>query len=266
MPRRTARDRDAASCSRSRSCSRTRPRGSDALAPMCTPAHTHANLGTRPGLWSYSLAPFLAAVFRMPAPPWPRRGRVGHARGRQGEGHRFLGRHGHTLSPTEPRTHTREPTANTVLAATHGVGPGLRRVPRCDALSRPSPNLAVTPTLAVVFTLRVRAASRTPSHTCSHVPALGRVANTAAALASPRPHRRRPHRDGHQLPVLRPSSPATKGVPCGRPILASRPGAVGLAVDEVIPRRHLPRRHLVEHLGSLLKARVGRCTGGHMPA
>jgi hypothetical protein len=211
MPRRTARDRNVAPCSRSRSRSRTRPRGSDALAPMCTPAHAHANLGTRPGLWSFSLASFLAAVFRMPAPPRPCRGRVGHACSRHGEGHRFLGRHGHTLPPAEPRTHTREPTADAVLAATHGVGPGLRHVPRRGSLSRLAPNLAVTPTLAMVFTLRVCAASRTPSHTRSHVPTLGRVANTAAALASPRPHWRRPHRDSHQLPVLRPSSPATQG-------------------------------------------------------
>jgi hypothetical protein len=179
---------------------------------QCAPQHTRTPIwGQGRAFGPFSPAPFLAAAFRMPAPPRPRRGRVGHARDRQEEGHRYLGRRGHTLSPAEPRTHTREPTADAVLATTHGVGPGLRRVPRCDALSRPARNLVVTPTLAVVFTFRVRAASRTPSHTRSHVPALGRVANTVAAPVSPRPHRRRPHRDGHQLPVLRPSSPATQG-------------------------------------------------------
>jgi hypothetical protein len=188
----------------------------------------------------------------MPAPPRPHRGRVGHASGRQGEGLCYLGRRGHTLSPAEPHTHTREPTADAVLATTHGVGPGLRHVPRRDALSRPTPNLTVTPTLAVVFTLRVCAASRAPSHTRSHVPALGRVANTAAAPASPRPHRRRPHRDGHQLRSCALRAQQPDGVPSSRPIMASRPGAVGLAAGEVIPRRHLPCRHLVEHLGSLM--------------
>jgi hypothetical protein len=100
---------------------------------------------------------------------------------------------------------TREPTADAVLAATHGVGPGSAAFPAVTPLSRP------TPTLSVVSTLRVRVASRTPSHARSRAPALRRVTNTAAAPTSPRPHRRRPHRDGHQLPVLRPSSPATQG-------------------------------------------------------
>jgi hypothetical protein len=48
LPRRAARDHDAAPWSRSRSS--TGPRGSDALAPRCTPAHAHTHLGTRPGL------------------------------------------------------------------------------------------------------------------------------------------------------------------------------------------------------------------------
>jgi hypothetical protein len=187
----------------------------------------------------------LAAAFRTAAPPRPRRGRVGHARGRKGEGHRFLGPHEHTLPPAEPRTHTREPTAGAVLAATHGVDPGSAAFPAATPLSRP------TPTLAVVFTLPVHAASRTLSHARSHAPALGRVTNTTVAPTSPRPHRQRPHRDGHQPPVLRPLSPATQGGSLWLPILASRPGAVGLAAGKVIPRRHLPLGHFVEHLGSL---------------
>jgi hypothetical protein len=203
-----------ATLSRVRARVRVRARGRAGPTPLhqCAPQHTRTPIwGQGRTFGPFSPAPFLAAAFRMPAPPRPRRGRVGNARGRQGQGHRYLGRCGHTLSPAEPRTPTREPTVDAVLAATHGVGPGLHHVPRRDALSQPAPNLAVSPTLAMVFTLRVRAASRTPSHMCSHVPALGRVANTAAASASPRPHRRRPHRDGHQVLVLRPSSPATQG-------------------------------------------------------
>jgi hypothetical protein len=48
--------------------------------------------------------------------------------------------------------------------------------------------------------------------------------------------------------------------------LASRPGVVGLAAGEVIPRRHLPPRHYVEHLGSQWNRGFVLCTGGHMQA
>jgi hypothetical protein len=122
---------------------------------------------------------------RMPASPRPCRGRTSHARGRQGEGHRFLGRHGHTLPPAEPRTHARKPTANAALAATHGGGPELRRVPHRDALSRPAPHLAVTPTLAVVCALRVHAAAaRTPARSRTGV---GRQRHRRAAIVAPAP-------------------------------------------------------------------------------
>jgi hypothetical protein len=134
---------------------------------------------------------------RMPASPRPCRGRTSHARGRQGEGQRFLGRHGHTLPSTEPRTHAREPTADAALAATHGDGPELRRVPHSDALSRPTPHLAVTPTLAVVCALRVHAAA-------AHTPArsrigVGRQRHRRAAIAAPAPVPTSPRRPSPRL-------------------------------------------------------------------
>jgi hypothetical protein len=122
---------------------------------------------------------------RMLASPRPCRGRTSRARGRQGEGHRFLGRDGHTLPPTEPRTHDREPTADATLAATHGDGPKLRLVPHRDALSRPAPHLAVPPTLAVVCALRVHAtAARTPARSRTGA---GRQRHRRAAIAAPAP-------------------------------------------------------------------------------
>jgi hypothetical protein len=129
--------------------------------------------------------------------------------------------------------HSREPTAGAVLAATHGVDPGSAAFPAATPLSRP------TPTLVVVATLRVRAASRTPLHTRSRAPALVRATHTAAAPTSPRPRRRRPHARV-TTPILRPFEPSSLGGSLWFPVLASRPGAVGLAVGEVIPRRHLP--------------------------
>jgi hypothetical protein len=123
--------------------------------------------------------------FRTPASPRPCRGRTSHARGRQGEGHRFLGRHGHTLPPAEPRTHARELTADAALAATHGDGPELRRVPHRDALSRPAPHLVATPTLAVACALCVHAAAaRTPARSRTGA---GRQRHRRAAIAAPAP-------------------------------------------------------------------------------
>jgi hypothetical protein len=90
-------------------------------------------------------------------------------------------------------------------------------------------------------------------------PALGRGANTTTA--SPRLRQRRTHRDVHQLPSLRPPSPATQGSPSSRPVLARRPGAVGLVADEVYPRCRYPCRHLIEHLGSQLLAQVRAAHG-----
>jgi hypothetical protein len=99
----------------------------------------------------FSLAPGLATAFRTAAPPRPRRGRVPHAHGRKGEGERrrSIDHHIHALPPAELRTRTREPTADAVLAATHGVGPGSAAFPTTTPLSRPAPNLAVTRTLRV---------------------------------------------------------------------------------------------------------------------
>jgi hypothetical protein len=76
----------------------------------------------------------------------------------------------------------------------------------------------------------------------------GTRANTKAASPSPRP--RRIHRDDHRLASLCPSSPATQGNPSSHPVLARRPGAEGLVVGEVYPRRRFPCRHLIEYVGS----------------
>jgi hypothetical protein len=155
------------------------------------------------------------------------------------------------LPPAALRTRTRGPTTDALLAATHGVGFGSTAFHAATPQSRPNP------TLAVVFPLLVRAASRMPSHTRSRSPALGRVANTAAAPASPRPTPAAASPRRPPPPVLRPSSPATQGVPSGCPVLSGRPGVVGLAAGEVVPRRHLFPGHFVKHLGPLLKTRVG---------
>jgi hypothetical protein len=90
-------------------------------------------------------------------------------------------------------------------------------------------------------------------------PALGRGANTTTA--SPRLRQRRTHRDVHQLPSLRPPSPATQGSPSSRPVLARRPGAVGLVTGEVYPHHRYPCRHLIEHLESQLLAQVRAAHG-----
>jgi hypothetical protein len=95
---------------------------------------------------------------------------------------------------------------------------------------------------------------RTPARPRTHVARLlireGTRANTNAASQSPRPRRRRTRRDGHRLASLRPSSPATQGNPSRHPVLARRPGAVGLVAGEVYPHRRYPCRHLIEHLES----------------
>jgi hypothetical protein len=173
---------------RDRARVRVRARGRAGPTPLCQCAPQH----TRTPIWGQGRAflPFHLRLssplhFRMPASPWPCRGRTSHARGRQGEGHRFLGRHGHTFPPAKPRTHAREPTADAALAATHGDDPGLRRVPHRDALSRPAPNLAVTPTLTVVCALRVRAAvACTPARSRT---GMGRQHHRRAAIATPAP-------------------------------------------------------------------------------
>jgi hypothetical protein len=86
-------------------------------------------------------------------------------------------------------------------------------------------------------------------------------AGTTAASPSPRPRRRRTHRDVHQLPSLRPPRPANQGSPSTLPVLARCPGAVGLVAGEVYPRRRYPCRHLIEHLGSQLLAQVRAAHG-----
>jgi hypothetical protein len=131
-----------------------------------------------------------------------------------------------TPCPSRTRTRFREPTADVGLAAAHGVDPGSASFPTAMPLSRPNP------TLALVATLRVRASSRTPSLTRSRAPALVRATHTAAHAG-----------DGLTTtvttPVLRPFEPSSLGVSLWLPVLASHPGAVGLAAGEVTPRRHL---------------------------
>jgi hypothetical protein len=89
----------------------------------------------------------------------------------------------------------------------------------------------------------------------------GTRANTNATSPSPRPRRRRTRRDVHQLPSLRPPSPATQGSPSSCPVLARRPGAAGLVTGEVYPCRRCLCRHLIEHLGSQLLAPVREAHG-----
>jgi hypothetical protein len=132
----------------------------------------------------------------------------------------------------------------------------VRRHPWCRPELRRAARFRPVPSLACVNHPYAYAhpSARLRMHVARLLTREGTRANTSAASPSPRPRRCRTHRDGHQLPSLRPSSPATQGNPSSRPVLARRPGAVGLVAGEVFPRRHLPCRHLIEHLGSQSQA------------
>jgi hypothetical protein len=128
------------------------------------------------------------------------------------------------LPPTEPRTHAREPTADAALAATHGDGPELRRVPHRDALSRPAPHLAVTPTLTVVCALHVHAAAApTPARSRT---GMGCQHHRRAAIAAPAPVPTSPRRPSPPL-VHFPSSQQPQGslvrLSCGDQMRRRRP-------------------------------------------
>jgi hypothetical protein len=219
---------------------------------MCTPAHAHANLGARLDLWSFSLAPGLAAAFRMAAPPRPRRGRVPRAHGRKGGGERrrSLDRHVHALPPAEHRTHTREPTTDIVLAATHGVGLGSASFPAATPLSRPTPNLAVTRTLRACF----------PAHAIArvftrHRARKGHQHRRRADVAAPTTATVSPRQP--PPPVLRPSSLATQGGSLRLPRFGRSPrrrGARRRRGHPVPPS--LSPGHFVKHLGSQLETWV----------
>jgi hypothetical protein len=90
---------------------RIRARARDHAGP--TPLRPRAPQHTRTPIWGQGRAfdPVRLRLSsppssRVPASPRPCRGRASRARGLQGEGHRFLGRHGRPYL-TEPRTHTR---------------------------------------------------------------------------------------------------------------------------------------------------------------
>jgi hypothetical protein len=140
------------------------------------------------------------------APPRPRRGREPCASSRVGEegGHRVLG------CPERAGP----PAVNPLALARTDRGrrarrcpwrrAGLRRDPRCDVPSRPALHLLVAALCARRLGYIVAPTNRSSPHW-----KMGAITN--AAPPSPRRRQFRPHRDGHQLPSLRPSSPATQG-------------------------------------------------------
>jgi hypothetical protein len=112
-------------------------------------APQHARTPTREQGWTLSplfLAPGFTAAYRTTTPPRPRRGRVP-----QGGKRRSLGHLVHALPPAEPRTHARVPTADAVLTAAHGAGPGSAAFPAATPLLRPTTCLAVSITLRACF-------------------------------------------------------------------------------------------------------------------
>jgi hypothetical protein len=139
IPRRTACERAAASCSRSRPRSRARPRGTDSLVPVCTPRTRTPIWGQVRAFGPCTPAPFHTAAPRVPAPPRRRRGHVGQARGRQEKG---------APCPRSPRARPGTAVNLLALARTNRGNrarrrpsrrAGLRREPHCDVPSRPAP-------------------------------------------------------------------------------------------------------------------------------
>jgi hypothetical protein len=169
---------------------RARARDRAGLTPLRPGAPQHA----RTPIWGQGRA-FNPVRLRLPSPPpsrvpaspRPCRGRASLARGRQGEGPRFLGRHGRPLPGRTPtrthgRTHARKPAAGAVLAAAHGAETGSAMHHR-DASSRSQPcapagvaGRACTP-------------PRTPSP-CTAAPCVSRD-SSAVTAPPPRPRRRR---------------------------------------------------------------------------
>jgi hypothetical protein len=122
---------------------------------------------------------------RAPASPRPCRGRVSRARGRQGEGHRFLGRHGRPCL-TEPR---RAPVTYTPA----NRGRRARRRPwhraglRHDAATTPRRN--PNPLFRLKPDARAHPRARRPP---SHCRALRELGSSPVAAPPPRPRRRWP--------------------------------------------------------------------------
>jgi hypothetical protein len=156
----------------------------------------------QPGGQGWTFGPFLLRRDSLPsigraAPPRPHRGRVSCARGRKGGERHSLDHHVHALPPAGPRTHARVPTADAMLVATHGAGPGSAATP----LLRPTPSLAVT------FTLRARFPAHTIAHAFTrHRTGKGHQHRCRADVAAPTPAMTSPRRPPPS--VLRPFEPS----------------------------------------------------------
>jgi hypothetical protein len=160
---------------------------------------------------------------------------------------RSLGRLVHALPPNGPRTHALAPTADAMLAATHGAGPGSAASPTATPLLRPTPSQAVSTTLRARFP--VHAIARVFTRLCT---GKGHQHRRRADVAAHTPATTSPRRPPPS--VLRPFEPSNpRGIPWGYPFWPVAQAPWSFAAGEVIPRRRFSPGHFVKHLGSLLK-------------